>query len=121
MGSHDGDNGIGEAALGELSGLHEMLHSGEVELAVPIDELDRANLLAHSPTALRRRQRTMTGRNRETEKERGKRRSKQLDLGALRKRRDVWGGEARRGEEGWKASNEGEPIPAAVVAVTDYI
>lgn len=45
--AHDGDDGIGEAALGELHLLREILEALHVEVAVAVDELRGAAVLRH--------------------------------------------------------------------------
>ena len=45
--AHDGDDGVGEAALGELHLLREILQALHVEVAVGVDELRGAAVLLH--------------------------------------------------------------------------
>lgn len=47
MWAHDGNDGVREAALGELDGLDEMVEPRDVEFAVGIDQLRRAAIFRH--------------------------------------------------------------------------
>lgn len=45
--AHDGDDGVGEAAIGEPRGPDEPIQALHVEGAVAVDQLRRATLVAH--------------------------------------------------------------------------